>query len=256
MGNVRRLDLLVLQKGWASSREKASLMIEAGQILVRGVVKKKTSVQARFDEIERLPGEGDALPFVGRGGEKLLGALNFYGVSPEGRSFVDLGASTGGFTDCLLRYGASRVLAADVGKGQLAPSLLSDSRVSCRDGVNVRHPGDWMPSWTVDGVVADLSFISLRKVLPTVSILLSSGGIFLPLFKPQFEAGPRLVGRGGVVRDPVLQRHLVADFLLFAAQSGWVAKGVFPSLLQGKKGNQEYVLFLERPVVATEGQES
>ena len=246
MGNIRRLDSLVVQKGWAASRAGALLLIESGRVSVRGIVKKNPSDQARFDDVSLIPSESAPLPFVGRGGEKLLGALDFFGISPEGCSYVDLGASTGGFTDCLLRKGASRVLAVDVGRGQLAASLLSDTRVSCIDRVNVRHLGPWIPSWPVDGVVADLSFISLRKILPTVEHLLRNGGIFLPLFKPQFEAAPRQVGRGGVVRDPLLQRSLIADFFLFASESGWNVKGSFPSLIQGRKGNQEYLLFLSR----------
>jgi 23S rRNA (cytidine1920-2'-O)/16S rRNA (cytidine1409-2'-O)-methyltransferase len=246
LGDIKRLDSLVLKKGWADSRESALILIESGRVSVKGVVKKKPSDQARFDDLSLLPEKSLPAPFVGRGGEKLQGALNFFGISPEGCSYVDLGASTGGFTDCLIRKGASRVLAVDVGRGQLASSLLSDNRVSSIDGVNVRHLGSWVPSWPVDGVVADLSFISLRKILPTVEYLLRSGGIFLPLFKPQFEAASRFVGPGGVVRDPILQRSLIASFFLFAEESGWQVKGCFPSLIQGRKGNQEYLLFLSR----------
>lgn len=246
MGDIKRLDSLVVQKGWATSRESASSLIEGGRVSVRGVVKKKPSDQARFDDLSLIPLETSFPPFVGRGGDKLLGALNFFGISIEGCSYVDLGASTGGFTDCLLRKGASRVFAVDVGRGQLAPSLLSDTRVCCLDRVNVRHLGSWVPSSPVDGVVADLSFISLRKILPTVEHLLRGGGVFLPLFKPQFEAPSRLVGRGGVVRDSSLQRRLMSEFFHFASESGWKIKGSFPSLIQGKKGNQEYLLFLSR----------
>jgi 23S rRNA (cytidine1920-2'-O)/16S rRNA (cytidine1409-2'-O)-methyltransferase len=235
-----------MQKGWATSREGAFSLIESGRVSVRGVVKKKPSDQARFDELSLSPSVVSPPPFVGRGGEKLLGAINFFGICVEGCSYVALGASTGGFTDCLIRKGARRVLSVDVGRGQLAPSLLSDERVSCIDRVNVRHLGSWVPESPVDGVVADLSFISLRKILPTVEHLLRGGGIFLPLFKPQFEAPPRLVGRGGIVRDSRLQRSLISEFFLFASESGWRINGSFPSLIQGKKGNQEYILFLSR----------
>jgi 23S rRNA (cytidine1920-2'-O)/16S rRNA (cytidine1409-2'-O)-methyltransferase len=246
LGDIKRLDALVVQKGWATTRVAASCLIESGRVRVRGVVKKKPSDQARYDDLSLMPLESAPLPFVGRGGDKLLGALDFFGISVAGCSYVDLGASTGGFTDCLLRKGADHVFAVDVGRGQLASSLLSDPRVRCIDGVNVRNLGSWVPSSPADGVVADLSFISLRKILPTVEYLLRGGGIFLPLFKPQFEAPPRLVGRGGIVRDPFLQRSLISEFFLFASESGWNVKGCFPSLVQGKKGNQEYLLFLSR----------
>lgn len=243
---MKRLDQLVVLKGWASSREKASSLILSGRVLVNGLVRLKPSTQALYDAVTLLPDEAETV-YVSRGGHKLEGALSFFGLDVTGMSLVDLGASTGGFTQCLLLRGADRVWAVDVGSSQLDVRLREDPRVIVSEGVNVRWPGIWCPPVPVGGVVADLSFISLRKVSQTVFHLLEGGGFFLPLFKPQFEAGPKAVGRGGIVRDRALHRVLLSEYIHFMTELGARVLGVFPSSLTGKKGNQEYFVLFRLP---------
>lgn len=240
---MKRLDQLVIQKGWASSREKAAELISAGKILVKGIVRVKPSAQANFDDVTILSPDS-VNHFVSRGGTKLAGALAYFRLNVSGATLVDLGASTGGFTQVLLREGASAVLAVDVGTSQLDVRLREDPRVIVLEGVNVRWPGNWLPNCRIDGVVADLSFISLSKITETVFCLLRDGGFFLPLFKPQFEAGPRLVGKGGIVRDRGLHRSLLGQYIRQMVDQGAKVRGVVPSSITGRKGNQEYfVLF-------------
>ncbi|AIA30246.1 MULTISPECIES: TlyA family RNA methyltransferase [Leptospirillum] len=240
---MKRLDQLVLQKGWASSREKASELIVSGRVQVKGIVRLKPSVQASYDDVTLLaPDSG--IVYVSRGAMKLSGALAYFGLDVRGRTVVDLGASTGGFTQVLLEAGAGKVHAVDVGNAQLDDKLRRDPRVVSREGVNVRWPGDWFPTDPPGGVVADLSFISLSKVADTVLCLLSAGGFFLPLFKPQFEAGPHLVGKGGIVRDRGLHRKLLSKYIREMMALGARVQGIMPSPITGRKGNQEYfVLF-------------
>lgn len=240
---MKRLDQLVLQKGWAPSREKASELIVSGRVKVKGIVRIKPSVQANFDDVTLLSSDSET-PYVSRGGTKLSGAISYFGLDVYGKTVVDLGASTGGFTQVLLEAGAGRVYAVDVGTSQLDCRLRSDPRVISREGVNVRWPGDWLPGEPSGGVVADLSFISLSKVTETVFSLLRAGGFFLPLFKPQFEAGPRLVGKGGIVRDRALHRKLLSEYMREMGVLGARVQGIMPSPITGRKGNQEYfVLF-------------
>ena len=239
---MKRIDQLVVLKGWASSREKALELIHAGRVLVNGIARLKPSVQADFDSVGLVPDTGRPA-YVSRGGEKLEGALDFFRLSLGSGGIVDLGASTGGFTHCLLSHGASKVWAVDVGHSQLDFRLRDDPRVVLLEGVNARWPGDWMPSGPISGVVADLSFISLRKVTETVMGLLKRGGFFLPLFKPQFEAGPKRVGKGGVVRDPVLVRTLLGDYVRYMSEKGNRIRGIVPSPITGRRGNQEYFLW-------------
>jgi 23S rRNA (cytidine1920-2'-O)/16S rRNA (cytidine1409-2'-O)-methyltransferase len=238
---MKRIDQLVVLKGWASSREKAHELIHAGRILVHGIARLKPSVQADFDSITLVP-DTVRPAYVGRGGEKLEGALDFFRLDLESGGIVDLGASTGGFTHCLLSRGAKKVWAVDVGHSQLESRLREDPRVVLLEGVNARWPGDWMPSGPISGVVADLSFISLQKVTETVMCLLKRGGFFLPLFKPQFEAGPKRVGKGGVIRDPIHVRTLLGEYVRYMSEKGGRIRGIVPSPITGRKGNQEYFL--------------
>ncbi|MCL4460935.1 MAG: TlyA family RNA methyltransferase [Nitrospirae bacterium] len=241
---MKRLDQLVLQKGWASSREKASELIVSGRIRVKGIVRIKPSVQANFDDVTLLPSDSE-VSYVSRGGTKLAGALSYFGLDVSGKMIVDLGASTGGFTQALLEVGARKVHAVDVGSSQLDSRLRSDPRVISKEGVNVRWPGEWFPAEPAGGVVADLSFISLSKITKTVFGLLSEGGFFLPLFKPQFEAGPHLVGKGGIVRDRSLHRVLLSRYVREMVSLGAKIRGVIPSPITGRKGNQEYFILFE-----------
>ena len=248
---MKKLDQLIVMKGWAASREEAASLILSGRVLVNGIVRVKPSIQALYDAVTLTPDEDDTV-YVSRGGQKLDGALSFFGLDVSGSALVDLGSSTGGFTQCLLLRGADRVWAVDVGSSQLDIRLREDPRVIVSEGVNVRWPGEWCPKTPVSGVVADLSFISLRKLAETVFHLLPKGGFFLPLFKPQFEAEPKFVGRGGIVRDRRLHRVLLLDYIRFMADRGARAIGVVPSSITGRKGNQEYFILFRLPNVLGE----
>lgn len=183
--------------------------------------------------------------YVSRGGIKLAGALDAFGLDPNGLVCLDVGASTGGFTDCLLQRGAERVYAVDVGYGQLAWSLRNDPRVVVMERHNARHPlGIDEP---ISFAVADVAFISLRLVLPSIIETLASGGIILALVKPQFEAGRKEVGKGGVVRSPSARADAIASVALWAIENGLRVLGVRESSMTGPKGNHEYFLLLKNP---------
>ena len=183
------------------------------------------------------------LQYVGRGGDKMAGALDAFGLDPAGAVVLDVGASTGGFTDCLLQRGAARVYDIDVGRGQLAHKLLIDPRVDSYEGVNARH--DFPLPEPVDMAVADVSFISLRLVLPQMAAHLRPGGRMLVLVKPQFEAERGAVGRGGIVRDGKTHATVLGDFVQWAIGQGHRLRGVTPSPITGTEGNREFFVLLE-----------
>jgi 23S rRNA (cytidine1920-2'-O)/16S rRNA (cytidine1409-2'-O)-methyltransferase len=185
-----------------------------------------------------------AKAYVSRGGDKLAGALDAFGIDPAGRVCLDVGASTGGFTDVLLQRGAARVIAVDVGYGQLAWSLRQDSRVTVLERVNIRNL-DRLPA-PADLAVIDVSFISLRLVLPRVRELLSPPGDVVALVKPQFEVGKGAVGKGGVVRDPAQHGQVLGELRQFAQESGYEVAAEIPSPILGAKGNREFFLYLRR----------
>jgi 23S rRNA (cytidine1920-2'-O)/16S rRNA (cytidine1409-2'-O)-methyltransferase len=242
---LQRLDAELVRRGLARSREQASTLITAGRVLVRGVVVSKASsgVAADAPVVVRAPDDGP--DYVSRGGHKLAGALAaFPGVRVDGARCLDAGASTGGFTDVLLRAGAHEVVAADVGYGQLAWSLRSDERVRVHDRTNVRALTPGLIGGPVDLTVADLSFIPLGLVLPALLGCTRPGGAVLPMVKPQFEVGRERLGRGGVVRDPALRADAVAEVAVRAAELGWPARGVVRSPLPGPSGNVEFFLWL------------
>jgi len=190
--------------------------------------------------------KGELCPYVSRGGLKLAGALERFGLTElAGRCALDVGASTGGFTDCLLRHGARRVWAIDTGRGQLHTSLRQDPRVTLREQANARHlTPDWLDGQTVDLIVIDVSFISLRLILPLLTEVLAAGGTVVALVKPQFEAGRREVGKGGVVRERGVHRRVLTEVARFALESGWRVLGLCPSPLLGPAGNREFFLHL------------
>ena len=237
-----RLDLLLVERGLAESREKAQRLVLAGEVLVNDAPAAKPGHEVPADcEIRvRRPER-----FVGRGGLKLEEAfLRFPRLTAEGKICVDVGASTGGFTDCLLQRGAAKVYAVDVGKSQLHPRLAADPRVVVLDGCNARHlqPGD-LPE-TPDLAVTDVSFISLRLILPAIDRLLRPGGETVALIKPQFEAGRAEVGKGGVVRDPAIRQNVVARIREFGEHTlGWQWLEFCPSPIQGPAGNVEYLSY-------------
>ncbi|HEY6051179.1 MAG TPA: TlyA family RNA methyltransferase [Thermoanaerobaculia bacterium] len=242
----RRLDLLLVARGLAPTREKAQGMILAGQVEVDGRRIDKAGAPVGDDADVRVAGPEH--PFVSRGGVKLAAALDAFSIDPGGLVCADVGASTGGFTDCLLQRGARRVYAVDVGYGQLDAKLRSDPRVVVLEKVNARElSAEHLPE-PVALAALDLSFISVRKVLPALRPRLAPGARVLVLVKPQFEAGRSDVGKGGIVRDPAIRERVVREVAQFAALIGLAPVGVVPSPIRGAKGNQEYLaLFAAAP---------
>src|SRR5215468_4556594 len=233
-----RLDKLLVMRGLADTRAKAQSLILAGQVF---------SDQQRLDKAGHLVSIDigltikESLPFVSRGGLKLAGALDHFEVEVENRVCLDIGASTGGFTDCLLQRGAARVVAIDVGHGQLDWKLRQDSRVELRENVNARYlsPDDFADRFDI--VTADVSFISLTKILPAIPPLLNAAALVITLIKPQFEVGREEVGKGGIVRDEAAQRRVVEEITSFAAGLGMRALGVIDSPILGADGNREFL---------------
>ena len=232
-----RLDGLLVERGIASGRDAARAMIADGLVTVNGSVVLRPAALAAPDA-EILLADGPA--YVSRGGVKLEGALDAFGLNPDGLVCLDVGASTGGFTDCLLQRGAERVYAVDVGYGQLAWRLRNDSRVVVMERRNARHSLEIEEP--IKLAVADVSFISLTLVLPAIIETLAPGGLILALVKPQFEAGREEVGRGGVVRSPAARANAVGGVALWAIENGLRVLGVRESVITGPKGNHEYFL--------------
>ena len=242
-----RLDAELVRRGLARSRVQAADLIAAGQVRVSGQAAAKAATQVAQDAAITIQREETGPDYVSRGGHKLAGALAaFAGLEVAGRNCLDAGASTGGFTDVLLKAGAAHVVAADVGYGQLAWSLRSDTRVTVLDRVNVRNlqPGQVDPP--PDLVTADLSFISLSQVLPAIVACASPDADFVLLVKPQFEVRKGKVGSGGVVRDPELRAGAVAAVARAALDLGLGVRGVTASPLPGPSGNVEYFIWLQR----------
>jgi 23S rRNA (cytidine1920-2'-O)/16S rRNA (cytidine1409-2'-O)-methyltransferase len=239
-----RLDQVLVARGLAESREKAQRLIRAGKVHVSGRALMKPG-QA-IDPSAPLSVEAPER-FVSRGGEKLLAAIEHWHIDLNGAVCLDVGASTGGFTDCMLQHGAARVFAVDVGRGQLHPRLLADPRVSPLDGVNARHlTADAMPEIPTFAAI-DVSFISLRLVLPPIARLLPPGGRLVTLIKPQFEAGRSEVERGGVVRKPEIHRRVVDEIRGAGEQAGLEWRGVIESPLRGPAGNIEFLAYWTKP---------
>ncbi len=237
----RRLDERLVEAGLAESRSRAQALIRSGRVLVDDVPVEKPGTPVAEDAALRI--RGDERRYVSRGGDKLAGALADLGVDPRGLMVLDLGASTGGFTDCLLQHGARGVVAVDVGYGQLAPSLRDDPRVVVRERTNARYlEAEALPE-PVDLVTIDVSFISARRLLPRLAQLAPQATL-LVLVKPQFEVGREQVGKGGVVRDDALRARAVADVAAAAVALGWEPSGQCESRLPGPKGNREIFLLL------------
>jgi 23S rRNA (cytidine1920-2'-O)/16S rRNA (cytidine1409-2'-O)-methyltransferase len=242
-----RLDTELVRRGLARSREQAAELIAAGRVAVGGQAAAKAATQVGQDAAITIAGAGAGPEYASRGGRKLEGALAaFAGLAVAGRRCLDAGASTGGFTDVLLRAGAAEVVAVDVGYGQLAWSLRSDPRVTVLDRVNVRQltPEQVVPPPRL--VTADLSFISLTLVLPALAACAAPDADFVLLVKPQFEVGKGNVGAGGVVRDPALRAAAVESVADAAQQVGLGVAGIVASPLPGPSGNVEYFLWLRR----------
>ena len=234
-----------MEKQLVRSRERAKAMIMAGKVLVNELPVDKAGTLV--DESAHIQIRGDDIPFVSRGGIKLERALQDFGLDVLGMICLDVGASTGGFTDCLLMHGAQKVFAVDVGYGQLAWKLRQDTRVSVIERTNIRNmKPDTLPC-PVDLATIDVSFISLKIVVPSVAGFLKKGGKILALIKPQFEVGRKKVGKGGVVKDSELHREVIEHLTEFFENSGFVSSGIYPSPILGPKGNREFFILLTCP---------
>ncbi len=239
-----RLDVLVAGRGLAPSREKAKAMIMAGEILVDGQREDKPGTS--FPDTVEITVKGNPLPFVSRGGLKLDKAVKCFGLELEGRVCMDVGSSTGGFTDCMLQNGAVKVYSVDVGHGQLAWKLREDPRVVCMERTNIRYVTSEEIQEPPSFVSVDVSFISLTKVLLPVKALMAETGELVCLIKPQFEAGREKVGKKGVVRDPAVHREVIRAVAEFALQIGLALKALDFSPVKGPEGNIEYLIYLEK----------
>jgi 23S rRNA (cytidine1920-2'-O)/16S rRNA (cytidine1409-2'-O)-methyltransferase len=236
-----RIDKLLTDRGLVRSRQKAQALIMARKVLVGGVVVDKAGTEVERDSLISLKEE---FPYVSRGGIKLQGALDNFNINVEGLTAIDVGASTGGFTDCLLTRGVKGVIAIDVGRGLLDQRIREDERVRVLEGRNIRYLDPAEVGEKVDMVVIDVSFISLTKVLPRVKEFLKKKGKVLALIKPQFEVGKGEVGKGGVVKDPEKQRRVIESLKAFSQKLGLRPVGVFESPIKGAKGNREFWLYL------------
>ncbi len=239
-----RLDVALVDRGLAASRERARALIMAGQVRVDGQVVAKAGVDVRADATIAL--DAPDHPYVSRGGLKLARALDDFQIDPSGKRALDVGASTGGFTDVLLRRGAAHVIALDVGHGLLAWKLRTDPRVDVHDGVNARRLTPEDVPHRVDLIVIDVSFISLSHILPALPPFLADNGDVVALVKPQFEAGRDEVGKHGLVTDPAVHDAVIQKVTTHALASGFVRVALAPSAVTGATGNQEFFLHLRK----------
>ena len=240
----KRLDVLVVEKGLAESREKAKALIMSGIVYVNGMKADKSGTS--YEETLPIEVRGSRLRYVSRGGLKLEKALKVFPISVDGSVCLDIGSSTGGFTDCMLQNGASHVYSIDVGRGQLDWKLRCDPRVTCMEKTNIRYvvPEDLPEKGSFASI--DVSFISLVKVLVPVRDLLEENGCVVALIKPQFEAGREKVGKHGVVRDPAVHEEVIEKILQFAYKSGFNPEMLDYSRIRGPEGNIEYLAFLRK----------
>ncbi|MBQ9632042.1 MAG: TlyA family RNA methyltransferase [Lachnospiraceae bacterium] len=239
-----RLDVLLTERGLAASREKAKRMIMAGEVFVDQQREDKPGM--KVDAQAFIEVRGNPLPYVGRGGLKLEKALAEFAIDLSGKVCMDIGASTGGFTDCMLQNGAAKVFAIDVGYGQLDYSLRTDDRVVCMERTNFRYLEPGALPETVVFAGCDVSFISLSKILPAAFRLLAPDGTMVCLIKPQFEAGREKVGKKGVVRDPKVHVEVILAVLGYAEEAGFDPLALSFSPIRGPEGNIEYLLYLRR----------
>lgn len=245
-----RLDVLLVKKGLFESREKARSAIMAGIVIVNGEKEDKPGTKLPVESHIRL--KENPNPYVSRGGLKLEKAINHFGIHLKGRTALDVGSSTGGFTDCMLKNGAAKVYAIDVGYGQLAWQLRQDERVVCMERTNIRYVKPSDIGEKVDFASIDVSFISLKKVLPVVRELTKETGEIVCLIKPQFEAGREKVGKHGVVRDPKVHLEVITEVAYFSRDLGLYIKGITFSPIKGPEGNIEYLLYLSKAIPPTD----
>lgn len=239
----KRLDLVVLAKGLVNSRQRAQALIMAGKVLVNNQIVDKPGAPVFLEDDIVIQGKDH--PYVSRGGLKLEKALHTLGIDINGFVCLDVGASTGGFTDCLLQHGAGRVYAIDVGYGQLDWKLRQNPRVVVIERMNIRHMQSETLPQLVDLVTIDVSFISLKKVVPDVLKYMKKSAGILALIKPQFEVGKKNVGKGGVVRDPLLHAQVIENLSDFFVKKHLFCEWVIPSPILGPKGNREFFMSLK-----------
>lgn len=239
----KRLDILLTERGLAASREKAKALIMSGIVFVDGVREDKAG--STFEETAAIELRGNTLRYVSRGGLKLEKAVAAFAIDLKDRFCLDIGSSTGGFTDCMLQNGAAHVVAIDVGRGQLDWKLRNDPRVTSMEKTNIRYVTPDKIARPADFASIDVSFISLGKVLGPVRALLSSNARLVALIKPQFEAGREKVGKHGVVRDPAVHEEVIRQVLGFAAANDFGFLGLDYSPIRGPEGNIEYLLYVK-----------
>ena len=238
----QRLDVALVERGLMESRQKAQATIMSGLVYVNGQRSDKPGAAVALDAVIEV--RGNPLRYVSRGGLKLEKAMASFPISLKGAVCADIGASTGGFTDCMLQNGADKVYAVDVGYGQLAWKLRSDERVVCLERTNARYLSREQIPEALDFASVDVSFISLKLILPPLRALLKESGEAVCLVKPQFEAGREKVGKKGVVRDAAVHREVLEQFLVHAAESGFAVRGLTWSPIRGPEGNSEYLGYL------------
>lgn len=239
-----RLDVLLVNRGLFESREKARSSIMAGVVFVSG--KKEDKPGVKVDVESEILIKEDIHPYVSRGGLKLEKAIKVFEIDLKSKTAIDIGASTGGFTDCMLKNGAAKVFAVDVGYGQLAWELRNDERVVCMERTNIRYVQPEQLGTLVDFASIDVSFISLKKVIPVAFKLLKDEGELVCLIKPQFEAGRDKVGKHGVVKDPKVHEEVIKDIIAFSLGEGLKVKGLDFSPIKGPEGNIEYLIYLSK----------
>lgn len=239
-----RLDMLLVNRGFFESRERAKKSIMAGAVFVEGRRVDKAGTKVPVES--KIEIKEDPVPYVGRGGLKLEKALDYFGIDVEGKKAIDVGASTGGFTDCLLQRGIEKVYAIDVGYGQLDWKLRNDPRVVVMERTNIRYvkPEDIGEACQI--AVIDVAFISLTLVIPAVNPLLDHQGEIIALIKPQFEAGREKVGKKGIVRDPQVHREVIEKIAEFSIEKGLYVKGITYSPIKGGDGNIEYFIYAKK----------
>jgi len=240
----QRLDKVLLERGLAETRTKAQAIIMAGQVLVDEQRIDKPG--QLINPVANIRIKGDQSRYVSRGGLKLEAALTEFGVDPSGKTCIDIGASTGGFTDCLLQHGASVVWAVDVGRNQLAWRIRQDPRVSVIEGMNARYMEAGQFDTPFDLATIDVSFISLEKILPAATAIIRKGGDVIALVKPQFEVGKGEVGKGGIVRDPKKHHDVIERITAVARSIGFQVVGLIESPILGAEGNREFLLHLRQ----------
>ncbi len=245
MKNKERLDLIIVDNGLVKSRERAKALIMEGKVIVNGITITKAGTLVNRDSEIALKGD---IPYVGRGGLKLKAALDFFHIDPGDKVIMDIGCSTGGFTDCVLKENARRVYAIDVGYGQIDWSLRQNPKVILLEKTNIRYLEKEKIPEPIDLIVIDVSFISLTKVLPVCLEFLDNKGEILALIKPQFEVGKEMVEKGGVIKDEAKRTRAVENIRAFAELHGLKTLGIFESPVHGQKGNIEYFIYLGRTI--------